>query len=45
MVSYKNADVTFLEKLDNFLNINYGDGIDTGKWFIQQNETRRGSSL
>ena len=42
MVGYQNANVTFLEKLDNFLNINYGNGIDPCKRLIQQNETRLG---
>ncbi len=38
MVSDKDADIFFLETIDNSLDIFNGDRIDTGKWFVEHYE-------
>src|SRR5258707_12354322 len=40
VVGNQHPDFPRLEKSDDFLNINHCNRVDSGKWLVEQNETR-----
>src|SRR5690242_8616256 len=40
VVRDENADAAFLQKADDFLNIEHGDRIDAGERFVEEDEAR-----